>query len=393
MKKVIMIMAAVAAVAMVSCQKPNNTNLDNVVLDGFYVVGDATGSANIQAAYMMSAGVNEVDKKAREGMYEKYVALAANKEFTLAFYESGKVTKYGAVLSEVNTNGENDQPTVTIYKGKLLEGDAAKAMKVTKDGLYHIVLDLNKANDLSAAQIILAPVSWGVRGINGDWSWKEMTASAFDMKKMTWTIHFDNINAGDFKFAYGGGWKIQLDDAGNVKAETNLGEDMKPGGGNIGVLKADGVDITLTWNLAAGEIAKSYVYEFKATKVYAIDPKTEAGFTVGFSGTVNGWGDPADGFAAVLNASESKVTDATSFAGTYVYDLASITLTAEDLLKVRVNGAWIGYSDVTIEGLKAEEAATDGNIAVKEAGTFSVKISFSWNGGAASKIKLVFTKK
>ena len=97
-------------------------------------------------------------------------------------------------------------------------------MKVAATGLYHIVLDLNKAGDLANAQIIVAPVEWGVRGAMNGWGFTKMEATEFSNEGITYTIKDAEMSKnGEFKFAYGGAWKITLDDAGKVRANTNLG--------------------------------------------------------------------------------------------------------------------------------------------------------------------------
>lgn len=281
MKKTSYILCAFALVSSLfaSCKKDKiNNNLNDVVEDGFYVAGAATGASELKAAYMMAAGVNEADNQTkRVGMFEKYVVLDANKDFELLLYEAGKKLRYSAKLAEFKPDtkkeiyGEN--PKVAIYKGKLEIGDAAPAMKVSKKGLYHIVLDLNKKKDLAGGpQIILAPVAWGVRGTMNGWGFTEM-----EQKEENGTIIFTAKNCelpanGDFKFAYGGGWKITLDDAGKVKANTNLGwpknskKGLAQGGDNIKVEKGGTYDITLKFKLMSGELGASYTCETKLIK-------------------------------------------------------------------------------------------------------------------------------
>ena len=78
MKKALIFASALAILAgFTSCNKDKNDdiNLDDIVLDGFYVYGDATGSAKVDSKNAMSAGINEVEKDVRQGMYEKYVYL------------------------------------------------------------------------------------------------------------------------------------------------------------------------------------------------------------------------------------------------------------------------------------------------------------------------------
>ena len=92
---------------------------------------------------------------------------------------------------------------------------------------------------------------------------------------MTYTWEGQALAAyGEFKFAYGAGWKIELNaladatdanDARYIKANTNLGANCLPGGENIKVTDAGTYTITLTYTLAQGAIANSYTFETTLT--------------------------------------------------------------------------------------------------------------------------------
>lgn len=403
MKKTSIFLSALAlfAVSFTSCK-----DKDPVVIieDGFYVGGTATGADALNVDYRLSAGTNEVTKLARPGMYEKYVALEANKEFYLLLKEGTVETRYGATLTNKELKGENDQPGTAenpfiIQKGSLVIGATAPAMTVTKSGLYHIVLDLNLSKDLDltgGAQVIIAPVQWGTRGINGDWGWTELTASAFNRTTMTWTKTFETTKSGEFKFAYGGGWKIQLDDAGKVKAESNLGTDMKSGGTNISMDKGDGVTVTLTWKLASGDISKSYTVAYNATKWY-FDEVAKAGFSL-----IGSAFNKADGVTQaawdydidlIYSTSKSTITDATKFYGTYVFEKTDVVLLANGEFKIRRDHAWdtaFGYSAANIKGSTANFADQGGNIKVVTAGTYDVTFKYTT---PAKTWELTLTKK
>lgn len=339
----------------------------------------------------MAAGLNEVDGAKRSGMWEKYVALKAGQDFELMCISGGEPTRYSAVLEDFDTEGINDQPTVTLRRGELIIGDEAPAMQVNEDGLYHIVLDLNEAGDLANAQIIVAPVQWGVRGVSGDWGWKEMTRSEFSQESMTWTITFESVNTSEFKFAYGGGWKIQLDDAGKVKANTNLGVDYQPNGANIALQKGNNVTITLTWTLEGGAIANSYTHTQEGE--WVVEDPTK--FAVGLSGSCFGadasWSDPAGATLAVYDEAASNITNTTNFNGTYVYNLAGCAMSAGEF-KVRVNGGWYGAgnSELTVSGI---DVTGGDNFVLATAGTYDVKFTLVWEGGKAKSISAAFTQK
>ena len=83
MKRIAFIMSALALMVFASCDnKGDGPNLDDVVEDGFFVTGAATGTTEISAKLMMTSGVNEKlmnddklswSESRREGMYEKYI--------------------------------------------------------------------------------------------------------------------------------------------------------------------------------------------------------------------------------------------------------------------------------------------------------------------------------
>lgn len=282
MKKIGIFMCSLAlGMAFTSCDPEQGTqggvDFDNLTEDGFYAVGEACPVKSVDAENavlaQMSQGVNEVlmdqdklswEESKRDGMWEKYIYLEANKEFELILKEGSEATIYGANLEkqELATDGTALQG----YKGSLIIG---QKMQVAEAGLYHIVLDLNKDGKLDltgGAQIIVAPVTWGVSGAMNGWGMTTVEPQIKSATEIVWTWTEQEISAkGEFKFKDENGWKIVLDDAGAVKAHTNLGADLQNGGANIVVAEAGVYTVTLTYNLAKGEIANSYKYELTKT--------------------------------------------------------------------------------------------------------------------------------
>ena len=285
MKKFGIFMCSLALVGMMftSCdpqgqQGGGDIDLDNLVEDGFYAVGEAcpiktVNDANAVLA-QMSQGINEElmnnggktwEEAKRDGMWEKYIWLEANKEFELILKEGEATTIYGANLEqqELTTDGS----PLLGYKGSLVIG---QKMQVTESGLYHIVLDLNKdgALDLTGKeQIIVAPVTWGISGDCNGWGMTETEPEIKSATEIVWKWENQEFSANQkFKFKdVKSSWKIVLDDAGAVKAHTNLGTDCKNGGADIVVEKGGFYTIQLTYTLAKGEIANSYKYELIKT--------------------------------------------------------------------------------------------------------------------------------
>lgn len=275
MKKFFWIFSVAAmALAIASCEenKPTPGPLDDITEDGFYVIGEATGKTEVTGVLAMAKGINEDDSQSlRDGMFEKYIVLEGGKEFTLAYVNGGEKTAYGASLKafkpEAIEGDYADNPSDGWFVGKLEIGESAPKMKMEKTGLYHIVLDLNNDKLLTEAQILVSPVTWGVRGGMNSWGFTALEATAPSNDGITYTLSGQKLSdGGEFKFAYNGGWKIFLgksaDGTKYVKANTNLGKDCKPGGDNIAVTEGAGTyKVTLTYKLAAGDIAKSFSYD------------------------------------------------------------------------------------------------------------------------------------
>lgn len=275
MKKIGLFVCSLAlGMAFTSCDPEQGTqggtDFDNLVEDGFYAVGEACPIKSVDAENavlaQMAQGINEVDGTERTGMWEKYIYLEANKDFELILKEGSKTTIYGANIEKQDLATDDVENPVQGYKGGLIIG---QKMQVAETGLYHIVLDLNKDGKLDltgGAQIIVAPVTWGVSGAMNGW---KMTTAEPDVKSATeivWTWTDQEISAGGkFKFKDKHGWKINLDESNQVKAHTNLGTDRKNGGADILVAEGGIYTITLTYNLAKGEIANSYKYELTKT--------------------------------------------------------------------------------------------------------------------------------
>jgi len=271
MKKLSVLMCAIAALSLVftSCKKDPDQPITDIVEDGFYVLGAAAGYADLTvkgvSACQMANGKNEVSKAAREGMYEKYIVLEGGKDFMILEKAGDKNNQYTAALEQKNitTDGVDLEGG---YWGKVSAGTAM--MQVKETGLYHIVLDMNLDKQLDAAggaQIIIAPVVWGVRGAMNGWSYTKFDGEAKENGAITWAWKNQEMGAdnAEFKFAHGNFWKINLDVAEQVKAEVSLGKDMAAGGENIVVAEKGMYDITLTFQMSKGEIAKSFSMEAK----------------------------------------------------------------------------------------------------------------------------------
>ena len=227
------------------------------------------------------------------------------------------------------------------------------------------------------------------------------------------------INEGEeFKFRKDTDWSsgIELSYAG-----TAMPDAMYEGahGGNIKMGKTGIYDIYILVETEEKGNSTGKIYIMTAGKtpdqageaevVYS-DPSAET-FVVGLSGNVLGWDDPSFDANDRATFKSKNVTDAATFAGTYTFELASVTFAENELIKVRINGDWFGYQQVTFEGIEIAPAQSTGegdaplfnedgtpkydegnNMVLGEAGTYKMTLSFTWDGTKASEITAAFTK-
>ena len=365
----IFVAALVAAVTFTSCNgnETNGPDLD-ALPNGFYV---SEVGVDLIEANAMDQGINEVDQTARTGMYEKYIVLEAGKKYEFVNKKGAAADKYGAALEYGEELIVTDNVNVPGFKGSLAEN---ASVEVAETGLYHIVLDFNEdeaLNDVGGAQCIIVPVKWGVRGAMNGWGFTEGEKAA-DSYKWEWNCTIET--AGAFKFAHSNAWKINLDIANLVKANTNLGADCLPGGADIPLERAE-YKITLEFVGPAATTQESYKCTVEKTgELEVLDPST---FVYSFIGTVNGNWDTDTDLAFVSNEGSH-----------YVFEAKGVDFAA-GAFKIRFNHDWaksFGGSDLTIEGI---EATGDGDITIP-AFKGSVKFEFDWDGSAEQNKKLTF---
>lgn len=253
--------------------------------EGMFIFGAATAIADLNAENKglarMGQGMNELTKEFRQGMYEKYIALEANKTFQLYLHELGNSDiTYGANL--VLGDFETDAMPVAGYTGDLIQNTS---MQVPESGLYHVVVDLNLDGKLSAPKIFVVPCEWGVRGEMNGWNYTAMSASAFNKTQMTYTITDTRVtHPGQFEFSHGKYWKFSIDTEAQVKAHSGLGSDAYNDGGAYTKIVAGGKTfpivkgihaITLTWNLNGGETGDSFTFvDTKTAEIVPTDYST-----------------------------------------------------------------------------------------------------------------------
>lgn len=393
MKKFGIFMCSLALVGMTftSCDPEEGpqggVDFDNIVEDGFYAVGEAcpikTVDAENAVLAQMAQGINEVDMEQngmtwdeakRDGMWEKYIYLEGGKDFELILKEGENQTIYGANLAKTMIN--TDKGEQEHYKGSLIIG---QKMQVAESGLYHIVLDLNKDGKLDLTgkeQIIVVPVEWAVTVSNND-----VKASKVDVKSATeivWTWDTVTIKPSDwFKFKdFVTGWKIQLDDAGAVKAHTNMGTDsignLINGTGNLPAVEKYGkYAISLTYKLAKGQVGNSYSYTIDLVEEL-VPTYPETMYMIGAEFGNWDWNSEAIVEMVPVNGTDGMFWCTRKFTADQGFKFCSVRDWNGDF-------ATLGESDVTVEG---------GNLVVKENGLYTVVVDLAGNKVSVKKAEV-----
>ncbi len=361
--------------------------------NGLYICGPATPIADLRAENaakgQFAMGFNESSYAARDGLYEKYIVLEANKEFELILHETENDTRYGAELTYGEELIATDYQNIAGYKGTLMENTT---MKVTETGLYHIIVDFNQDGALDlvgGAQVIIVPVEWGIRGAMNGWGYTEAEDVKEENGAITYTWSDVTIETnGSFKFAHNNCWRIDVDgswDAYWVSVHANLGKSyetptsLSPGGLDMELSR--GIwQIQLVWTLAGGEIGNSYSYTItKTADLPELDPST---FTYSFIGSVNGNWDTDTDFTFVSKQDNH-----------YVFEATGLDFPAGEF-KIRFGHDWaksFGYGSMEISGIETSD--NGGNIGLATPFKGSAKLEFDWfDGYWEGNIKLTFTE-
>lgn len=369
MKKIGIFMCTMALAGLVftSCdpKKDNKPDIDNIVEDGFYAVGEACPIKSVDATdavkAQMAQGINEVlmdqDKKTweeskRDGMWEKYIYLEGGKEFSLVLKEGVNSTIYGANLEKKELN--TDYLPIEGYWGSLVIG---QQMKVEESGVYHIILDLNKDGKLDLVgkeQIIVVPVNWV---LNGDAAATVPTVEVKSATEVVWSFKdVDFSAASNFKFKDPNAWKLVLDQANTVKAHANLGANMQNGGADIALESMGTYDVTLTFNMAKGEIANSFSYEAVCTQAVEVEHLYMIGADFGSWN----WED-----AGVVDLTQVNGSPTTYWCTRYVS-------AAANGFKFAIAKEW--ESEFTPETAEGVTKDGDGNFVVAEPGLYTMVV-------------------
>ena len=261
-----------------------------------------------------------------------------------------------------------------------------KNLTVPADGAYDIYYDEGNEKvyvvTAGAETPAFDPTWFLVGGFNGwavgDMAYKMTKEGDFYVFK-NFVLDADN----DVKFN-AGGWDVNR---GGDTFSANAALDVVQDGSNLKVA-AGTYDVYM--NLATD---KAYFMTDGKTPADAGEAQVTyidaSDINVGFSGSALGWDDPSFDTNDRASFVSKEVTDEATFAGTYTYELAALTVAENDEFKIRINGEWVGVAGAVVEGLAV---TGEDNFIAGEAGTYKVTITFAWDGLKPSDVKAVFAK-
>ena len=227
---------------------------------------------------------------------------------------------------------------------------------------------------------------WGLIGVAGNWSTNITMYEEGDWI-VARAVTFNDNN--EFKFRKGNTWGTERVYEGPVAPDARY--ECVQASGNSKLVQGGTYDVYLAAALDCFYImtqGKTPDQAGGAMDIY-IDASD---INVGLSGSAFGWDDPAFESGDRATFKSKNVTDQSKYAGSYVYELSDVHMSPADQFKVRIGGAWIGDGQATVEGIALADPSADGNFVANEGGTYTVTISFEWDGASASSVKAVFAK-
>ena len=385
-----------SAVCFTACKEEPKPNLDDVLTDGLYIVGEATTSDTLVKAVKMANGLNEDSKpiqhEVTSGLWDKYVALEAGKTFYIVELAGKNEIKYGIdAVSTVPADGTDGAISgVNVIKGTYKEG--GEGFTVPVSGLYQIVAYVPEKS------VFIIPVHWQLNAIKQDAADQtvesqgyKLQPSAFNKTTMTFTLPRVKAEAGNkWKLKNSDGWKYVIN--GTIKINCNFGlkagsafnyngteNEVAPGGDDIRVKLSERgyYTVTVIWTLGEGFSHKVKFTDRTTVGMPEITPEVEVYSLIG-SAFNNAGGTPA-----AWDYDVDLVYDAVSSTATkYNYQVKNFTLLAGGEFKIRKNHVWEGDWGYWIEKKGDVDNFVDagGNFKVVATTTYSsIVFTFDWD--------------
>lgn len=376
------------SLVFVSCKK-DETPAPPVITaeDGWYISGDATSFTTLEVTNLFDATTNENDNNAaRTGLYEKYVYLTAGKTFAISQVSGGVETKYGSADAVTfNPKGKSDQIKADVTWGTLVAG---KTIAVAKTGMYQVAFD-SKLKKFLVAEI----THWGVIGgaaLPGGWGSNEVMnlVGSLSPDANTYKVEGVTMIAGEFKFRYSDGWKVQLSDTITTAAMGKGADDVKVNanyGGTVAALISGGANIantvngiytlTMTWTKTTGK------WTAAVTKTGDYTPPTfpDVMYLVG-DATAYAWTTPGDAIGAEMH----KLAGGGTNVGLYWKVLYIETGKGFKISNKGWGNVNLGYADATYDPNGVPVSDNGGNMSVATSGMYTIVLDLRNNSKIVS---------
>jgi hypothetical protein len=377
---------AVATTALVFTSCKGKEDDPEILLDGFYLLGEATEFSKPTANAMFFGGRNEEGQALDPRIKEKYVHLEGGKTFYIAEVAAGKeVGKIGGTATNFEypgqdrTEGGGNEAWGAKYYRPLTDG----TFTAPSTGLYHVVYFTGDEAADFLPIVMVVKTDWGFRGDLNDWGFTKATATKVaDGYNFEWTGDYKGEK---FKLTYNGGWKLPLvfDEEGDIEwgtvlVNTNLGgtmpNNLSPGGADMFPEVFPGeYKITFQWRTSGNHGFSNLIL----TPINVQTPEDPGWEDLEIVGSAVGSWD--DGF---------QLARGTNTGTTYTWTGTAVELAADGEdgwgFKIRTLGTWegrtnLGWDNVTIAGNDIANFYKRGdNIGVTAAGTYNVTVTLDW---------------
>jgi hypothetical protein len=215
-------------VGLAACGDDKKTDVNSVVEDGFFVVGEASGYTSPDNKARLASGKNEETKVAREGMYDGYVWLEKGQPFNMVEVTASVAgSTFGGTLVTKDANSNGDQePQVAWYEGNFVANGAAYTLPAdAQNGLYHIIADKTTQKMVAIPVTYWAMPGDAIAGWNDCQKMNIVGTPTKDRVEYKTTIVPIKGTGYQFKFRHSGAWKVTLDgtEGSAVRGFTNFG--------------------------------------------------------------------------------------------------------------------------------------------------------------------------
>jgi len=370
---------------------------------GIHLLGSAIGITVPGELTQFFPGINEYGQVLDERIHEMYTWLEPG-TFQIVSVMAGEITRrIGGTETgytypgQDRTEGGHDQ----AWGARFYRPDVDGTFTITEAGLHHIAYFQGEPGTNMNPLIMIARVDMGMRGDFNGWGFTSLGTPSREGNTLRWDWEGE-LRSGNFKLAYNGGWKLPMLFVDGepvwdvIMINTNLGgSPLIPGGDDILLSILPGTyRITLEWRPTHVHHGFSNL-TFTPLDVDVVNPAED--WTVGLSGNAFPafceWCSPGDGVLAVFSPEQTTVTNNETFAGTYVWTISNLEMSAGGGFQLRgAGGDWIPRQSFEITGDpdNFSPITQTGNAIITEGRTYNITITVVFDGISATSRVLHF---